>query len=104
MFDGHQMLTGTTVVFRNGLITGVGEAVPEEADVVDGDGCTLLPGLIDAHVHTSRDGLRAALNFGVTTELEMQGHWTHAQRHSVAGSPDLADLRSTGFGITRRGG
>src|SRR5580704_7042890 len=39
-----------TVVIRNGLIESVGEnaAVPAEAMVVDGEGMTVYPGLIDA--------------------------------------------------------
>lgn len=39
-----------TVVVRNGLIEAVGEnvAVPPEAQVIDGEGLTVYPGLIDA--------------------------------------------------------
>ena len=39
-----------TVVVRNGLIEAVGEniAVPDDAFIVDGDGLTVYPGLIDA--------------------------------------------------------
>lgn len=104
VFDGHELLPDTSVVIAAGRITGVGGAIPGDAQVVDAHGCTLLPGLIDAHVHTGRAGLREALVFGVTTELEMQGHWTAAQRRAVAQADDLADLRSAGFGVTRRGG
>jgi imidazolonepropionase-like amidohydrolase len=52
-----QIVTGTgktiakgTVVFRNGLITEVGESVkvPGDARVIDGTGLTVYPGLIDA--------------------------------------------------------
>jgi hypothetical protein len=32
----------------------------------------------------------------------MQGHWTPAERADLAVTPDLADLRSAGFGITAR--
>ena len=104
VFDGYQVLDGTTVVFGDGVICDLTTSVPDGAEVVDGKGCTLLPGLIDSHVHTGRDGLQAALTFGVTTELEMQGHWTDSQRRAVAAANDLADVRSAGFGITRRGG
>lgn len=43
-------LTKGTVVVRNGLIEAVGEnvAVPPDATVVDGEGMTVYPGLIDA--------------------------------------------------------
>ena len=49
-----------SVLIRNGRIAAVGdeEAVagsPEEARVIDGSGCSLIPGLIDAHCHISFD-------------------------------------------------
>lgn len=104
VFDGHDLLAETVVVISAGEITAIGGGIPSGAQVVEAHGCTLLPGLIDAHVHTSPEGLRDALVFGVTTELEMQGHWTSTQRRAVAQADDLADLRSAGFGVTRRGG
>src|SRR5579883_745692 len=44
------VLAKGTVVVRNGLIEAVGEnvAVPADATVVEGDGLTVYPGLIDA--------------------------------------------------------
>jgi imidazolonepropionase-like amidohydrolase len=50
------------------------------------------------------DGLLDALRFGVTTELEMMGHWTAQERAEVAERKDLADVRSPGMGITPPGG
>jgi imidazolonepropionase-like amidohydrolase len=46
-------LAAGVVVFAQGRITAVGEAValPPEADVVDATGLFLLPGLIDTHSH-----------------------------------------------------
>ncbi len=40
-----------TIVFRNGLITDVGETVkiPGDARVIDGSGLTVYPGLIDGY-------------------------------------------------------
>jgi imidazolonepropionase-like amidohydrolase len=44
----------------------------EEAGVVDSDGGTLLPGLIDSHVHLlSSDDLAALAAQGTTTALDM---------------------------------
>src|SRR5262245_34723211 len=42
-----------TVVFRNGLITDVGESVkiPADARVIDGTGMTVYPGLIDGYTN-----------------------------------------------------
>jgi imidazolonepropionase-like amidohydrolase len=64
----------------------------------------LMPGLIDSHVHTDWDGLHDALLFGVTTELEMNGHWTAKDRKKIAERRDIADLRSPGMGVTPPGG
>lgn len=57
------VLAKGTVVVRNGLIEAVGENVPVPADaaVVEGDGLTVYPGLIDA---ISSVGLPAALAAG----------------------------------------
>lgn len=104
VFDGEHVLDGPTVVLDGALITAVGGEPPVEADVVDARGATLLPGLIDAHVHTSEDALALALRFGITTELEMQGLHTRAARAHITGNDALADVRSAGFGITPPGG
>ena len=104
VFDGEDVADATSVIVDGQLITSVGGAVPEGATVMDGAGATLLPGLIDSHVHTDLDGLRTALAFGVTTELEMQGHWSAKKRREIAARDDVADLRTSGMGVTRRGG
>ncbi|GAA3573552.1 amidohydrolase family protein [Nonomuraea rosea] len=104
VFDGERVLPETTVVIDGGQISAVGGETPAGAQVVDGSGATLLPGLIDAHVHTSEEALAYALTFGVTTELEMQGLWTKPNRARVSDDDRLADVRSAGFGITPPGG
>jgi imidazolonepropionase-like amidohydrolase len=47
-----------SVVVENGKVTAIADAIeglPPGAEVVDGTGCTLIPGLIDAHVHLMSD-------------------------------------------------
>lgn len=104
IFDGEEVIPETSVVIERGRIVAIGGAVPDGAAIVDARGGTLLPGLIDAHVHTSLDGLEQALTFGVTTELEMQGMFTRGSRAQVAENDRVADVRSAGFGITPPGG
>ena len=76
VFDGDHLLDGVWDVRTDrGLIRSVepaGAAQPYEGEVVDGSGATLLPGLIDAHVHL-RDAadLRTLARWGVTTVLDM---------------------------------
>ncbi len=71
IFDGEQVTEARTVVVQGPLIRAVGGGLPADATIIDARGATLMPGLIDAHVHTDTDGLRDALLFGVTTELEV---------------------------------
>ncbi|MGI9823524.1 amidohydrolase family protein [Agromyces sp. Marseille-Q5079] len=104
IFDGERVLDDTTVVIEGTDITAVGGEVPRDALIVEATGATLLPGLIDSHVHTSVEALELALTFGVTTELEMQGMFTKSKRGHVADNDRLADVRSAGFGITPPGG
>ncbi|MET8847940.1 amidohydrolase family protein [Amycolatopsis sp. NPDC004625] len=104
VFDGEKALGVQTVVLDGRKIHRIGGDVPEGADVVDGRGATLLPGLIDAHVHSSPGSLALALRFGVTTELEMQGLHTRENRAHITEDDTVADIRSAGFGITPPGG
>jgi len=104
IFDGVDVLGERTVVVDRGLVRQVGGPVPPDAEVVDGSGGCLLPGLIDSHVHTDEDGLRDALAFGVTTELEMQGRWSARKRSLVRERQDVADLRTSQMGVRARGG
>ncbi|MGK3204371.1 amidohydrolase family protein [Amycolatopsis sp. MEPSY49] len=104
VFDGEKTLGVRTVVLDGRKIRAIGGDVPEGADVVDGRGATLLPGLIDAHVHSSPGSLALALRFGVTTELEMQGMNTRENRGHITEDDTVADVRSAGFGITPPGG
>src|ERR1700761_8906830 len=105
VFDGINVIGKQTVVFENGIISAIGGEVSQDAKVVDGSNCTLLPGLIDSHVHTSIDGLREALRFGITTELEMAGGFTRLGRElQLKGIDDAADVRSAGLGLSAPGG
>jgi len=104
IFDGEVTLTATAVLVEGGRIARVGDEVPGGAEIVDGSGATLLPGLIDAHVHTSKDELALALRFGVTTELEMQGRNTRYNRAHITDDDTVADVCSSGFAITPPGG
>ncbi len=73
-------LDADTILIRDGRIAAVGRGLDDDADVViDARGTTVLPGLIDSHVHpvfgdfTPRqrtvDFLDSALHGGVTTAI-----------------------------------
>lgn len=105
VFDGHKVLPRATVVVRKDRIAAVGPdlAVPAGATVIDGAGRTLLPGLIDAHVHAFGDALERALVYGVTTSLDMftehrqAAQWRSEQKD---GAPGRADIFSAGTLVT----
>lgn len=66
------------VLVREGVIVDMGPsgslAVPAGAERIDGGGGTLMPGLIDAHVHVwDTPELAAFLSYGVTTVRNMSG-------------------------------
>lgn len=73
VFDGAAVIPDTDVLIAKGQIQQVGKDLsPAGAQVIEGAGNTLLPGLIDAHVHIhSQEALQQALLFGVTTEFDM---------------------------------
>ncbi|WP_433945120.1 amidohydrolase family protein [Paenibacillus sp. SN-8-1] len=105
IFDGDQIIASRHVVIQGESIISVGGEIPADATIIDGGNATLMPGLIDAHVHTSIGGLRDALKFGVTTELEMNGDFTKRGREiQLKNVNDAADVRSAGTAITAPGG
>lgn len=101
VFDGETVLEADTVTIADGVISAIGQPPPPDARVIDGRGGTLLPGLIDAHVHPTDQGLRQALTFGVTTVVEMGGApRSHEDRARIAADDELADIRSAGLPLT----
>lgn len=107
VFDGDRMIDRATVVIRDGTIAEVGPdvRVPDGAVVVEGDGRTLLPGLIDAHTHTFGAALERALVFGVTTEIDMftdhgQAAAWRAEQREPGGAVRRADIISAGTMVT----
>jgi imidazolonepropionase-like amidohydrolase len=108
VFDGERPGEAISVLLTGGTIAAVGSGAcaPPGAEVVDGRGATLLPGLIDSHAHA--DDARAlgqALAFGVTTELDMFSTPALAteQRSLAARRDDIADIRTAGYGATAAG-
>jgi imidazolonepropionase-like amidohydrolase len=106
VFDGERAIEHTNVVVRDGRIASVGRRrLPLGLPVIDGSGRTLLPGLIDAHVHVPNAGaLRDSARFGVTTVLDMLTsldvvHAHRGQRESLERTA-LADLWSAGWPAT----
>jgi imidazolonepropionase-like amidohydrolase len=110
VFDGERTWPKASVLVRDGRVEAIAVQVdvPVGAQVIDGKGRTLLPGLIDAHTHTWGTARRDALRFGVTTELDMFTDWrqlaaAREERNSLAATGS-ADLWSAGTLATVPGG
>ena len=113
VFDGERVHERSQVAIEGGIIRAVGgeRTAWRHLPVIDGTGATLLPGLIDAHLHvgnleglrqTNVNQLRQMLRFGVTTALDMGAASVPESQvfdvRSVARvATDMADLRSAGF-------
>ena len=113
VFDGTQCLRQTDVLISGSMIRAIGSglAIPARATVIEGKGKTLIPGLIDCHVHVFLpDHLKQAAIFGVTTELDMFTSHKFAaemrgEQKSAQGSASArADMLSAGTLATAPGG
>lgn len=109
VFDGEAVHANRSVLIDGNRIVedDFRGRLPAGAQVVDGAGRTLLPGLIDAHVHAYA-GLEDALLFGVTTELDMfaDPRMIAAARARTDANDNRreADLHSAGILATAPGG
>jgi imidazolonepropionase-like amidohydrolase len=112
VFDGDRLLGTRDVLIRNGVIVRVARHIrlPSDCIQIVGKGLTLLPGLMDAHVHVFPSGPADAARFGVTTVFDLYtlvepgklAGWKR-RRRSLAPSNE-ADVWSAGAGVTPPGG
>ena len=87
---GRGAIADSVIVIRNGRFAAVGRrgdvAMPQDAEVIDARGKTLLPGLIDGHCHY-RDWMgELYLAYGVVTCPNISNNpveWITAQREGV---------------------
>lgn len=109
VFDGERMHASRSVLLDGANIAddNYRGAAPAGARLVDGKGRTLLPGLIDAHVHAYRH-MELPLLFGVTTQVDMFTGVSIMQettrRMREGKNADGADLYSAGTLATAPGG
>lgn len=111
VFDGeHAGIADVLVEGKEIAAVGPGLPVPEGAEVIEGAGKTLLPAMIDAHVHAgdSDENLRQSLVFGVGLAIDMFGPPKQlAARHAAEEARTLdalADLRGACTLATAPGG
>ena len=109
VFDGEKILVNRNVLIENGKIadTNFKGKAKAETKLVNGTGRTLLPGLIDAHVHAFQDQ-DLPLLYGITTQIDMFTAVSLMQemnkRMKQGDNKQMPDLISAGTLATAPGG
>ncbi len=69
----HGTIEKGTIVIRNGKIAAMGKdiAIPAGAQVIDGNGKYVMPGIIDAHSHSAGEAINEGSR-SVTAQVRMQ--------------------------------
>ena len=109
------LLDADSLVLRDGVIEAVGRGLDEDADlVVDARGTTVMPGLIDSHVHpvfgdfTPRqrtvDFIDSAMNGGVTTAISAGEVHLPGRPKDIVGLKALAIVAAKAYANFRPGG
>jgi enamidase len=109
------LLDADSLVLHDGRIAAVGRGLDEDADtVVDARGTTVMPGLIDSHVHpvfgdfTPRqravDFLDSAMHGGVTTAISAGEVHLPGRPKDIVGLKALAIVAARAYASFRPGG
>ncbi|KAF2396938.1 hypothetical protein EJ06DRAFT_482997 [Trichodelitschia bisporula] len=113
IFTGETTIPTGVVYVQNGSIAYVGEStpsIPDDTLVISKPGHTVIPGLIDAHIHADKGNplaLRQSLRFGVTTVMDMHNEIPNvvALKRQAASEPNTsADFKTCGISATIDGG
>ena len=111
IFTGEETIQEGFVHIENGKIKEVGpisSAPNVSVKSYSKPGHTLLPGLIDAHIHADKANpvaLPQALRFGVTTVCDMHNELPHVKKmHEQALQHDTADYKTAGQAATIENG
>jgi imidazolonepropionase-like amidohydrolase len=102
LVDRGSELRADCLRVENGRITAIGGSeIAQPGDtLIDGAGSTVLPGLIDAHVHLAPGSTQLAATFGVTTLIDQFSMPEVIAAERALGS----DFRTSSIGATAPGG
>ncbi len=108
LFDGENYFERVNLVFNSDSIVSISknENLPEANTIIDGTGQTIIPPLLNAHVHVwSEKNLKEAMSAGIYALLDM--HTTDSVANELRKYKDYIDCAtyySSGPGATVKGG
>lgn len=91
------------ILVKDGLIHAIGTDLhaPEGAEVLEADGCIVLPGLVDLHTHLREPGGEDAETIETGTRAAARGGFTAV--HAMANTHPVADTAGVVEQVLRRG-
>ena len=106
IFDGvnEELAVGMSVLVEGNLISEVATAIPAQggAAIIDGGGRTLMPGLIDSHVHLTHMTVADLSAWEGMSWDEMAAEaMRNAREFLMSGFTTVRDMGGTGPGIKR---
>jgi imidazolonepropionase-like amidohydrolase len=103
LFDGRTLQPATRLLVQDGLIAAIGGDAPEGVERVQFSNATILPGLIDAHVHLGFDAGEDIIERLAQTDDEaaLEQMAVAARRAVRAGVTTVRDLGARGDSIFR---
>ena len=112
VFTGEETFEKGFVYVSDGKIKAAGSVdnIPSVSDiqVISKPGHTLLPGLIDAHIHADKGNplaLRQSFRFGVTTVCDMHNEAANVRTmRALTKEPDTSDYKTAGISATIENG
>ena len=106
IFDGEHTIDSGSVLVKDGKIKQVSSSpISFSGSTISKPGHTVIPGLIDCHVHCDSGNpfaLPQSLRFGVTTVCDMGNEWPNIQKlqKQIEEEGDCADLKYASFPAT----
>ncbi|KAH8755990.1 hypothetical protein F5883DRAFT_569782 [Diaporthe sp. PMI_573] len=117
IFDGYEFIDTGYVTVRNGTVVEVARGQPDgpyeqDIPIISRPHHTLIPGLIDAHIHAVRgniESIEQSLRFGVTTVCDMHNEVKDIIQlkkltSSFPNKAKYSDYKYAGLGATIEGG